>query len=231
MRPRRATGSTLYGAAGYAIVGDATSLPAYATLTPTARDTASGPPRRPNARALRRAVAPGASRRRGIRRHAVRYQYRHLPTASRIQLRSTVWTTTGAAAASAWTSSMRRPTRCSTAGRSSNLSGGQVRSLDRHRQRPHPRDPAAVAKNAVVSGVFFGGTSPGNQAPTVAITGPAPGATFTLGASDPDRRQCRRRRRHDRKCRVLRRRPVAAHGHDQPVLLQLADGDNRVRTS
>jgi hypothetical protein len=49
----------LYGAAGYSIVGDATSLPAYATLTPSGAATYVWNASTSEARALRRAVPPG----------------------------------------------------------------------------------------------------------------------------------------------------------------------------
>ena len=175
----------LYGADGYSIVGDATSLPAYATLTPSGADSlrldrvdqrscarcgAPVPPGR-----LAATWYPGTQFDLNVgladgQPHTIALyclDYDQVIRSQRLDVFDAA-----------------RPTRCSTARRSAVSPAGKyvVWTITGN---VRIRVTRLAGNNAVVSGVFFGGAPSGNQPPTVAITSPAPSATFAFGAPIP----------------------------------------------
>ncbi|HVQ41981.1 MAG TPA: Ig-like domain-containing protein, partial [Vicinamibacterales bacterium] len=175
--------SNLYGSAGYSIVGDATSLPAYATLTLPGAESWVWSASTAEARALRRAVAPGrlaATWYQGTQfdlnigladgqPHTIALYCLDYDSAVRSQRLEVFDAGTNALL----------DTRTMNG-----FSGGQylVWTITGN---VRIRVTRLAGNNAVVSGVFFGGVGQGNQPPTVALTSPAPGATFAFGASIP----------------------------------------------
>ena len=181
-----------YGGAGYSIVSDLTSLPPYASVTPSGHDSWTWAASTSDVRALKRAVAPG-------RVAATWY--------SGTQFDITVGLTDGQPHLVAFYC-----LDCDSRGRSqrldvfdaatnalldtrtvSSFSGGTLRHLDDHRQRPRARDPARRAECRRQRRLHRRRRL-GNQPPTVSMTSPSAGAMFALGdviplaatAADPD---------------------------------------------
>ena len=134
-----------YGGAGYAIVSDVTSLPAYATVTPTGHESWTWAASTSDVRALRRAAAPGrvaATWYSGAQfditvgladgqPHLVAFYCVDFDGAGRSQRLEVFDAATNALLDTRTISS---------------FSGGSVRHLDDHRQRPRARDPASAAR-------------------------------------------------------------------------------------
>ncbi len=182
-----------YGGAGYSIVSDVTSLPPYASVTPSGHQSWTWAASTSDGRALTRAVAPGRVAATWYQRRAVRHHrrpHRRSAASGRVLLRRLRQPRSHV---SAWTCSMRRPMPCSTRGPSV-VSPAAPTSPGRSPAAIRVRVTRVGGMNAVVSGVFIGPSLSGNQPPTVSITSPSAGAMFALGsviplaatAGDPD---------------------------------------------
>jgi len=168
-----------YGGAGYSIVSDVTSLPVYAAVTPTGHQSWTWSSSTSDVRALRRAVAPGrvaatwfsdtgfditVGLTDGLP-HLVAFYCFDFESAGRSQRMDVFDAATNALLDTRTISSYSGGTYVTW------TITGSVRV----------RVTRVGGTNAVVSGVFIGPTLSGNQPPTVSITGPSAGATFTLG--------------------------------------------------
>jgi len=173
-----------YGAAGYNVVSDTTSLPAYATITPTGHDSWTWAASTTDTRALRRAVAPGrvaATWYAGTsfdvtvalsdgQPHQVAFYCLDYDSVARSQRLDVFDAATNALL----------DTRTINA-----FNGGQYVTWT-VTGSVRVRVTRLTGNNAIVSGVFIGGpAAPGNQPPTVSLTSPVAGASFPLGATVP----------------------------------------------
>jgi subtilisin family serine protease len=173
-----------YGAAGYNVVSDTTSLPAYATITPTGHDSWTWAASTSDTRALRRAVAPGrvaATWYAGAsfditiglsdgQPHQVALYCLDFDSVSRSERLDVFDATTSALLDTRTLNS---------------FNGGQYVTWT-VTGSVRVRVTRLAGVNAVISGVFIGGaTAPGNQPPTVSLTSPGAGASFALGATIP----------------------------------------------
>ena len=167
-----------YGADGYAIVSDATSLPAYVTLAPSGHSTYVWAAATADPRGLQRAQEPGRvaatwygaafdldlNLADGVP-HQVAFYAVDWDSTIRQQRVDVFNAATGALLDSQTLSSYQG-------------GGYLIWSLQGHVRVRFTRLDGA---NAVVSGVFFG--TAGNLPPSVAMTSPSPGATFASPAT------------------------------------------------
>ena len=179
-----------YGTDGYRIVGDQTSLPAYATLTPTGHQEFTWAASTSDPRALLRAGQQ-------TRVAATWYSADTFDidvnitggVPSRIALYMVDWDTTSRAQQIQVLNAANNAVLDTR--NASNFNGGLYLAWN-ILGNVRFRITRTAGSNAVVSGVFFG--APGNLPPVVALTSPAPGANFNVGqtvplaanASDPD---------------------------------------------
>ena len=169
-----------YGSQGYAIVGDQTSLPSYAQLTPSGHQQFTWASSTSDTRALLR--AGGQSR-----LAATWYAANSFDisvnitdgTTHRVGLYMLDWDTS---ARSQRIDVLNATTSAVLDTRTvSNFNGGQYLAWTIGGSVKF-RVTRLGGSNAVMSGVFFG---PANAPPVVALTGPAPGSNFTVGQTVP----------------------------------------------
>ena len=172
----------VYGAAGYVIVSDTTSLPAYATVTPTGHLSYTWASSSSDPRTLRRA---GAGRVAATWYHDTQFDITIGLTDGQPHQVALYCLDYDSGGRSQRLDVFDAQTATLLDSRTlSNFSGGTwlVWTVT-GTVRVHVTRLAGT--NAVISGVFLDGSSSGNQPPTVALTEPAPGATFTLGTPIP----------------------------------------------
>jgi subtilisin family serine protease len=178
------TWNTGYGHDGYVIVGDTTSLPAYATVTPAGQLNYTWLSSTTDPRALLRSTGSGRIAATWYsassfdidinitdgQTHEVALYSFDFDTNARSQRMDVLDAGTGAVL----------DTRTI-----SGFNGGQYLRWALH-GHVVIRTTRLAGFNAVVSGVFFGGPPvPSNQPPTVSITGPAANTTFISGSPIP----------------------------------------------
>jgi hypothetical protein len=173
-----------YGAAGYAVINDATSLPAYATITPTGHGSWTWTASTSEARALRR--ASGVDRLAATwyaassfdvtialtdgQPHQVAFYCLDYDSVARSQ-RLDVF--------DAATSALLDTRTISSFGGGQYVTWTVTGSV-------RVRVTRLAGANAVLSGVFIGGSgAPVNQPPTVSLTSPAAGTSFAVGGTIP----------------------------------------------